>query len=573
MSLFNDPLKQQALADKLLPSLHTRWRAWLRRCIAWYARQAREAVESNGQIPPLDESLVKKGVDLLLLTWKRPSKAVADDAEKLRKRITKSILFEDPQLLAWLREQAGTKIVAIDETTRDEVRRRLAEAIAAGEGWQGAMRRIRELSTETFPDYRAERIARTEIHTGMALSLDAEARDLGFTEKRWVATIDGRTRQSHALANGQRKPIDQPFLVGGERLRFPHDPAGSAGNVINCRCTITFHGGEAEQVDDKQQVELKPADIYAIRNDATPVATPKIVPSAVNLDDLIDYSKNELGIDVAASDTYKRYKTIVRTDNPVEPLRETLWGFRDLYMRFPKLREALNGRFKIDPYNTESVESVYGFTVSDAFGTNSPSVIVHVFDRPVTNTMHRVKIFESNGFIKKRVDLDKAINSYKEHGLKNIGASHVSDLTLLRILSSDTELAKELSYGGEDLLFELLTRAWRRRFLAVSALHHEVGHILGFVGEFDRVAFENRINVRKTLSEVKRLSAYGSTKHAEMLAEFFALVFSPGDFKTGSTELDEAVNVFRREYGYKEPSNSEMSKLVKALMRRFRRML
>jgi hypothetical protein len=29
-----------------------------------------------------------------------------------------------------------------------------------------------------------------------------------------------------------------PFDIGGEALMYPGDPAGSAGQVINCRCAM-----------------------------------------------------------------------------------------------------------------------------------------------------------------------------------------------------------------------------------------------------------------------------------------------------------------------------------------------
>ena len=31
-------------------------------------------------------------------------------------------------------------------------------------------------------------------------------------------------------------PLDEAFIVGGEALMYPGDPAGSPGNVINCHC-------------------------------------------------------------------------------------------------------------------------------------------------------------------------------------------------------------------------------------------------------------------------------------------------------------------------------------------------
>ncbi|MFJ9720012.1 phage minor head protein [Streptomyces sp. NPDC101213] len=57
--------------------------------------------------------------------------------------------------------------------------------------------------------------------------------------KRWVAVLDDRTRDAHRDADGQEVPLDAPFEVGGETLRFPGDPTGSPGNVINCRCSVS----------------------------------------------------------------------------------------------------------------------------------------------------------------------------------------------------------------------------------------------------------------------------------------------------------------------------------------------
>jgi uncharacterized protein with gpF-like domain len=56
-------------------------------------------------------------------------------------------------------------------------------------------------------------------------------------ERRWMAALDDRTRDAHGSADGQIVKVDKPFNVGGEELMYPGDPAGSAENVINCRCT------------------------------------------------------------------------------------------------------------------------------------------------------------------------------------------------------------------------------------------------------------------------------------------------------------------------------------------------
>ncbi len=39
---------------------------------------------------------------------------------------------------------------------------------------------------------------------------------------------------------------NEAFTVGGEKLMYPGDSAGSASNIINCRCTATAVVGDFE---------------------------------------------------------------------------------------------------------------------------------------------------------------------------------------------------------------------------------------------------------------------------------------------------------------------------------------
>jgi hypothetical protein len=60
-------------------------------------------------------------------------------------------------------------------------------------------------------------------------------------DKVWISALDERTRQgkfNHLEMNQKRVPLDKPFNVSGEKLMFPGDPKGSAGNVVNCRCSV-----------------------------------------------------------------------------------------------------------------------------------------------------------------------------------------------------------------------------------------------------------------------------------------------------------------------------------------------
>ena len=53
--------------------------------------------------------------------------------------------------------------------------------------------------------------------------------------KEWLATIDGRTRHSHAMLDGEVVDNNKKF---GNGCMFPGDPNGPAYEVYNCRCTL-----------------------------------------------------------------------------------------------------------------------------------------------------------------------------------------------------------------------------------------------------------------------------------------------------------------------------------------------
>lgn len=88
---------------------------------------------------------------------------------------------------------------------------------------------------------RAETVFRTEtgsiqnIATSDRLTQSA-SHVPGLGHQWWWSGIG---RVEHAIANGQIRPVGVPFDVGGEKLLYPLDPAGSAKNTINCGCSET----------------------------------------------------------------------------------------------------------------------------------------------------------------------------------------------------------------------------------------------------------------------------------------------------------------------------------------------
>lgn len=106
--------------------------------------------------------------------------------------------------------------------------------------------------------YDAYRIARTEGHRiTNAATHDAQvkAKDAGAdVVKQWDAAMDRRTRKSHARVDGEIREIDDTFSNG---LMYPGDSAGSAAEVINCRCACLQRAKWALDDDELQMLEAR----------------------------------------------------------------------------------------------------------------------------------------------------------------------------------------------------------------------------------------------------------------------------------------------------------------------------
>lgn len=134
----------------------------------------------------------------------------------------------------------ATKVTQIASTTMDQIR----QAILRGEDEGLSVPDIGNSMRSRIPGLsalRANTIARTETHfaAGWANQESAEISGIDLM-REWCSAEDERTREAHAEADGQIVSMTQPFDIGGESLQYPGDAAGSAENVINCRCQALY---------------------------------------------------------------------------------------------------------------------------------------------------------------------------------------------------------------------------------------------------------------------------------------------------------------------------------------------
>lgn len=121
-----------------------------------------------------------------------------------------------------------------DETLL-RVRRAVAQGVIRGTSMRGMMKDVREAMNVSASD--AMRIARTEAHRAREqghYDTTERGKELGVAMTRvWEASLDDRTRNSHARLDGVE---EDDWMLGGVKARYPGDPSLPAEESINCRC-------------------------------------------------------------------------------------------------------------------------------------------------------------------------------------------------------------------------------------------------------------------------------------------------------------------------------------------------
>ena len=133
--------------------------------------------------------------------------------------------------------RSSHKITKINLTTQNMVARQLAKGIEAGEGLSELSARIQTRLGSNRA--RSLSIARTQTGGAVGTGRHTGFKAAGIDLKSWLTSRDDNVRDSHRQAESRYAggiSLDVPFEVGGEFLMYPGDPAGSAGEIANCRC-------------------------------------------------------------------------------------------------------------------------------------------------------------------------------------------------------------------------------------------------------------------------------------------------------------------------------------------------
>ena len=161
------------------------------------------------------------------------------------------LIVEQPDLMPYYPPKKAVNRGIDLDYGRKVITSRVTSGILMGESNHQIAAHLRERITNMSIEsaIRAARTATTAAENGGRSASYKAAADMGVKMTReWIATHDAHTRPEHGHADGQRVGIDEPFIVGGEKLMFPGDSSlvAHGWNIYNCRCAIkaTIKGHE-----------------------------------------------------------------------------------------------------------------------------------------------------------------------------------------------------------------------------------------------------------------------------------------------------------------------------------------
>lgn len=158
------------------------------------------------------------------------------------------------------------------------------------------------------------------------------AQEMGIkVQKKWLATLDSRTRDAHALLDGQVQDVDKPFQSQLGPIMFPGDPAADPGNVYNCRCALLWVYPEYSSENAKRRDN----------------ETGKLIEA-------MPYSEWKIFKQQPNDDQEWNNAQAKRIDSVIKPLEKQLDGWNDktfssyaaIFSEYTKIEDRINALYK-----------------------------------------------------------------------------------------------------------------------------------------------------------------------------------------------------------------------------------
>lgn len=151
------------------------------------------------------------------------------------------LLVEEPDLMPYYPPKRAVRRGIDLAYGKRQITNQITSGILQGEGLKELVNRLQTHipKMNLTSALRAARTAFTAAQNAGRLDSYIRAEQMGIQlKKQWLATLDNRTRHTHAALDGQTRDNDKPFQVDGYEIMFPGDPSAPGHLVYNCRCTL-----------------------------------------------------------------------------------------------------------------------------------------------------------------------------------------------------------------------------------------------------------------------------------------------------------------------------------------------
>lgn len=180
------------------------------------------------------------------------------------------LLKDDPKLLPDPRPDSPTARKLAENKdliwNRQHMNSSILQGILQGDSMDGIAKRLTSVTDmDSRAAIRNARTMTTAAENAGSMHSYKRAEEMGIKGKKmWMATHDNRTRESHAMMDGETRDLDEAFSNG---LQEPGDMSvDMPEEVYNCRCRVVYvssHSQFAKHYDEKSQTVKIDGKSYA----------------------------------------------------------------------------------------------------------------------------------------------------------------------------------------------------------------------------------------------------------------------------------------------------------------------
>lgn len=411
-------------------------------------------------------------------------------------------------LQQWLFNNAGLRIQTVRQSLIDYLLKEIANGMDEGLTIREVSARIQKLvNSRKFYRWQALRIARTETtaSANYGASVAAEQSDY-VLEKVWISSHDARTRRrpddkyDHYVMEGVVTDEKGVFEVQGDFLRFPGDPLGSAGNIINCRCATALR----PKRDANGRLIRKPGSFTGVTTPRRPINP--IVPQTPQ------EPTNPTNVFTPAKTLQEAEQRILNAGVK----RVNLKGFKK--EEFNSVLKVVENESKFSKLDLDELET-YRRSSSNANALYSPSN--NKISINLSNIRKHVKDnVESYQYKIERYKKD--IQYYKDGYLGNPKYNQTQVSNRISALNRKIrDIERRIDNGEESKVWSVSNTVEDSSEALGITLTHEIGHLR----HYRQIGLNNYFRFKEELS----ISEYGRTNSKEYLAEWYAQYRTYGD--------------------------------------------